>query len=331
MSDYNRNESYHYISNIQRFSVHDGPGIRTVVFLLGCPLRCAWCQNPEAINSVPNMMFNEEKCVGCLTCVNSCQEEAIFVDNSNKIKTDREKCNDCLECIDACVYGARQTTGEKYTISMIVNEVAKDRVFYENTGGGVTLSGGEPTLNIDFTYQLLRKCKEKGINTAVETCGLASWDKFESIFEVTDLFLYDIKVIDPEIHKNYTGVDNGLILENMKKIVQKKKEIIPRVPLIPKVNNNKVEFKKIIDFIKSLVSIETMHIMPFHQIGASKYKMLDLDYPFKEANEISDEEVEIYCKMAEQAGLSVNVGGGGEPLREKERKSTRNRMFLYDL
>lgn len=323
-----------YVSNIQHFSVHDGPGIRTVVFLLGCPLRCKWCQNPEALNIKPRLMINNELCSRCTACIYVCPKKAILITSSGEIVTDRKKCNSCGKCIEECYYLARQLSGKPYTVEKVYDEIVKDKVFYANTGGGVTLSGGEPTVHLEFCYELFKKCKISDIHTAIETSGYADWGTLKKISEITDLFLYDIKLFNGEKHKEWTGKENKRILQNLKNLVNNGKNIIIRIPLIPGVNNNEKEFKSIINFVKSLKRIESVHILPFHQIGSSKYDMLNLDYQLRDLNENNHKNIEKCKKIAEEAGFKVSIGGAGfkkDADLVKNRIKQKRKAFLYEM
>jgi len=306
-----QNSNKTYVSNIQRFSVHDGPGIRTVVFLLGCPLRCKWCQNPETLNRKPQLMINYELCSRCTACISVCPKNAISIGESGDIVTDRKKCNSCGKCVNECYYLARQLSGKSYTVEEVYDEIVKDKVFYANTGGGVTLSGGEPTVHPEFCYELFKKCKINGIHTAIETSGYAAWKIFKRISEVTDLFLYDIKLFDNKKHKKWTGVENKRILENLKNLVDCEKDITIRIPLIPGVNDNQDEFKSIIRFVKSLRRIKSVHILPFHQMGSSKYGMLGIDYQLRNLDEEKEKNIDLCKKIIIEMGLKVSIGGAG--------------------
>lgn len=326
-------ETTAYVSNIQRFSVHDGPGIRTVVFLLGCPLRCKWCQNPETLKNIPQVMVNHEQCRRCGTCIKGCSQSAISIDKQGNIQIDRKKCIGCLNCIEKCPFEVLEASGKEYTINQVFDEVIKDKVFYNNTGGGLTISGGEPTMSPEFTRELLKICKDNGINTAIETCGYSSWERFEKILEVTDLFLYDFKVFDSEKHKKWTGVDNKCIKENLNEIVNLGKEVIIRIPLIPKVNDDKEEFTRMISYIKSLNKIKEIHILPFHQVGSSKYKMIDEEYELKDLDENNSENVDKCKEIAEKHGFIVSVGGSGSKKNKDftDKITKRKKSFIYDI
>lgn len=320
-----------YISNIQRFSVHDGPGIRTVVFFLGCPLRCRWCQNPETIKPSPELMMNTELCGGCTACIETCPKKAISMDASGKIVTDLKNCEQCWKCIGECYFQARQLTGKPYTVGDVLKVIKKDLIVYKNTGGGVTLSGGEPTLHTGFCCELFERCKKDGIHTAIETCGYTDWKNLETLVKVTDLFLFDVKLIDGEKHKKWTGVDNERILHNLKELVKTDTEIIIRIPLIPGINDDEEEFGSILQFVKGLRKIQAVHIMPFHQIGTSKYDMIGAEYYLRELKEENSENIE-KCRMtAVDIGFKVSIGGAGfkeDGGAAMKTKSVRN-TFIY--
>jgi pyruvate formate lyase activating enzyme len=317
-----------YISNIQRFSVHDGPGIRTTVFFLGCPLRCSWCQNPETFKKTPELMLNDALCTGCGACIEACPVNAIeFKDG--KIVTDRTKCTRCGNCVDVCYFEARELSGVLYSVEEVYAEIMKDAVVYKNTGGGVTLSGGEPLLYPDFAYEVLSCVKEKGYGTAIETCGQVSWDNIEKVLPVTDLLLFDVKMADSGKHREWIGFDNDLIRENLKKAAESGVRIIPRIPLIPGVNDSAAEFSAILDICEALKGVDEIHIMPFHQIGSSKYEMLDYKYRLKEKKEGNANQVGFCVSLAEKRKFRVSVGGSGIKTKEEELSENDDGWFLY--
>ncbi len=298
------------ISNIQKFCVHDGYGIRTVVFFLGCPLRCQWCQNPETIDPNIDLMVIDELCVSCGDCEKSCPKNAIYRKPNGKFGVQRNLCTRCMECVKACAFDARKPSGAVYTSDQLLEEVLKDKVFYDNSKGGVTLSGGEPLLQIEFLNDFMGKCKGAGLHMALETAGHVPWQNFERILDCTDLFLYDLKSADPVLHKNVIGQDNSLILSNLEKLSTFNKEIIIRIPLIPNINDGE-EFEKIIKKVKVLDSIKVVHILPFHQLGSSKYDQLDMANQSAQWDENKDESI-IKCKRyAEDVGFQVSIGGSG--------------------
>lgn len=247
------------IFDIVRASTVDGPGIRTSVFFKGCNLSCKWCHNPESQSYKKQMMFYKNKCSGCGKCMQVCPNNL-------------EKCDFCGRCELFCPNDARKICGKEYTVDEVFDEVIKDKTFYDNSGGGVTFSGGECMEQIDFLEEILKKCRENGIHTAVDTAGHEAWKKFERIIPYTNLFLYDVKCISEDMHKKWVGVSNRLILENIKKL-SKKSDIIVRTPVIPAFNDNDEEIKRILYFLKEN-NIHKSELLGYHKLGESKYEAL---------------------------------------------------------
>ena len=247
--------------DIQRNSFVDGPGIRTTVFFKGCNLKCAWCHNPESQSAKPQMMFYKDKCTGCGKCKSVCPYHL-------------EQCELCGKCTLYCPVDARKVCGKEHTVDEVLKEVLKDQAFYETSGGGVTFSGGECMLQIDFLAEILKKCKENGIHTAVDTAGHIPFESFEKILPYTDLFLYDIKIFDSQKHKQYVGVSNELILENLKKLFERKAKLWIRIPIIPDVNDSIEEIQKIKDFLKTIGTAEKIELLPYHAMGENKYRAI---------------------------------------------------------
>ena len=299
------------ISNIQRFSVHDGYGIRTIVFLSGCTLACKWCQNPETIDGRAALMFNRNNCIGCGQCVGHCPRGALSLDaEKGHLVIDREACDSCFDCVDYCYHDALNPSVREMNLEEVFTEVMKDEVFFRNSGGGLTLSGGEPFCQLEFSVELARRVREKGIHTAMETAANVPYDSIRRILPFIDLVLFDIKAFSPEIHKAWTFVDNRLILDNFARITGEGKEVIVRVPLIPQVNDGE-EFRKIVDHVVQFESIGELHILPFHTLGESKYTQLEMHNHMHEHPEDNEEEVEACRAYAESRGLRVSVGGSG--------------------
>ncbi len=269
------------IFDIQRNSFVDGPGIRTTVFFKGCNLKCAWCHNPESQCFNKQMMFYKNKCTDCGKCKEVCPYNL-------------EKCDFCGKCELYCPKSARQICGKEMKTDEIIAEIIKDKDFYEASNGGVTFSGGECMLQIDFLSELLKMCKGNGVHTAVDTVGHIKWESFEKILPYTDLFLYDIKFFDTEKHKEYTGVDNKLILENLKKLSNTGKNIIVRIPIIGGANDTVEEMQKIADFLKPL-NLVKVELLPYHKMGEHKCKALGLKFQeFTVSNSI-EKINELFC------------------------------------
>lgn len=244
------------IFDIQHGSFADGPGIRTTVFFKGCNLRCAWCHNPESQSGKPELMVFRDRCADCGLCRKRCPTP--------------EKCTLCGKCTLICPEEVRKVCGRAYTLEEVMEEIVRDQSFYRNSGGGVTCSGGECMLQVDFLAELLRRCTETGIHTAVDTAGYVPFSSFERICEYTDLFLYDLKAWDGEKHRQYTGVDNGLILENLQKLDRMGKRIWIRIPVVPGVNDRESEMRKIRQFLDTCSHIERVELLPYHPMGENK-------------------------------------------------------------
>lgn len=258
------------IFDIQRFSLHDGPGIRTTVFFKGCPLRCLWCHNPESISPKIELAFYRYKCIGCNSCVLVCPTGALQNDDVDGKKYNEKLCQFCWKCIDICPSRALVLQGKSYKLEEVLNEIVKDIPFYRQSRGGVTLSGGEPTFQFDFCLALLKACKENGISTALDTSGFVSWDKLRDLLPFVDIFLYDIKHMSSEEHRKITGVPNETILENLYRLDEAGKWIEIRIPIIPGYNDSEENIIAVADFITRLRSVRRVKLLPYHKLGLSK-------------------------------------------------------------
>ena len=283
------------VFDIQRFSVHDGPGIRTTVFLKGCPLNCLWCHNPESKMKYPEIMLYENLCKGCGECVGACPQKLhSFTDEGHKI--DREKCARCERCASACVFGAISVSGKEMSVSEVLSEVMRDKSFYANSGGGITVSGGEPLMHIDFSCELLRAAKAEGISTAIETSGFSKWENIERISEHVDIFLWDYKETDPERHREYTGVDNSLILENLAKLDSLGKTIVLRCPIIPGLNDREDHFAGIAAVANKHPSILRVELEPYHSLGKGKATAIGREYPLEDMKSASKDDAKVWLE-----------------------------------
>ena len=261
------------IFDIKKFSIHDGPGIRTTVFFKGCPLSCWWCHNPESQALEPEMMFRENRCIRCEACRVVCEHEAISWDD-DVISTDVGKCMLCGDCVEVCYAEAREMIGREMTVAQVMAEIERDIAFYDESGGGVTFSGGEPLWQRDFLADLLRACQEKDIHTAVDTCGFATWETVDSIREYADLFLYDLKLMDDARHQKFTAVSNELILSNLRALAEQGENIILRVPIIPGINDDDENIRQLGAFAATLPNVNQMSLLPYHPTAVEKYRLL---------------------------------------------------------
>ncbi len=294
------------VFSIQRYSTEDGPGIRTTVFMKGCPLRCLWCHNPEGQEFFPQIAFNDSRCIGCKGCVDACPQGAIkFTEDGSR--TDGGKCQNCGKCAEVCPTGARELVGKYMTAEEVFSEVERDTLFYRSSGGGVTVGGGEPTMQPRFLVEFLRKCHEQGIHTALDTSGYAEWKEMEEILKHVDLVLYDIKQIDLVKHAEYTGVSNELILENARRISSKGIPMIIRVPVIPGYTDGEDSVRSILEFACILKSVAKVELLPFHRLGEPKYRKLGRSYAFERAQPPTDVCMQKLKQLVESFGLQAKV------------------------
>jgi pyruvate formate lyase activating enzyme len=296
------------VFDIMRFSTRDGPGIRTTVFLKGCPLACQWCHNPESQKTKPELMLRPGLCINCQECVNTCSQGAISVLDGTVI-TDPAHCNLCGECVEVCYAEARAMVGREMTVSEVIAEVMKDAPFYEESGGGVTFSGGEVFTQPGFLLELVKACKQRDLNITIDTCGFVQWTMLEKTIPYVDLYLYDLKVIDDETHRKYTGVSNQLILSNLSKLAEYGARIIVRIPVVPGVNDTEQSLHELAEVVSSMPQIERLELLPYHQAGVEKYNRLNRPYHLLNTISPTSERMDHIAQIFRSAGISVQTGG----------------------
>lgn len=296
------------IFDIQRYCVHDGPGIRTTVFLKGCPLRCHWCCNPESQKRGREVIHRNSRCTHCGRCIEVCKPGSISLDDDG-VHIDRSLCTVCGDCITVCSPQALAFVGEDVSLEKVLEELEKDTLFYRNSGGGITVSGGEPLLQADFAESILRASHERGWHTAVETSGYASIKRVEQVLKETDLVLYDLKHLDPDRHRELIGVPNDLILKNLRAVDTWGVPLAIRIPVIPTINDSEEHLRALAELVAGLSGVERVHLLPYHRLGASKYANLDRPYPLDGMEALRDEELDATRELFESYGLDVEIGG----------------------
>lgn len=301
------------VFNIQRYSIHDGSGIRTLVFLKGCPLRCLWCSNPESQNSVPELGFIEARCIGpeaCGSpCIPVCPAGAIGLNEGDNPEVDRGKCDACGRCVEVCPQDALKVVGSDMTVEEVLTEIEKDRAFYRRSGGGVTVGGGEPLAQYRFTAALLEAAQNKYLHTAIETCGYAPWEHLKMVLKHVDLLQFDVKHMDPERHRELTGQSNELILDNLKKVLSMKtpQDVIIRIPVIPGSNDSVDNIRETAKFVADL-GFQQIELIPYHRLGMSKYAQYGMVYPLADSDPESQTDMDELRKMVEDIGLMEMTG-----------------------
>ena len=299
------------VTNIQRYSTHDGDGVRTTIFFKGCPLSCRWCHNPESQDFRKELFFYGNKCKNCGGCIPRCSSGANGMEEG-RLVFDRSKCTACGSCTDWCIYEARELAGVDYTVEQLVKEAKKDRMFYEQSGGGVTLSGGEVmSQDIEFLEPLCRALHREGLSIFIDTCGFAPYEKYEKILPYVDTFLYDIKAMDSAVHQEWTGVENGLILENLKKLSAAGANIYIRIPTIGGVNADEGFMQQVIAFLKeNNIHPAQVNLLPYHNYGRNKYASLAKEYDDASMQVPTNEQMEQFKELFINNGFAkTNIGG----------------------
>ena len=296
------------VFDVKRFAVHDGPGIRTTVFLKGCPLRCQWCHNPEGQSIEPELVLRDSLCMACGACVPSCPHGAISIKEGHAV-TDRDQCLACGACVEVCHAGARELAGQEITPHEVMAVLERDIPFYDESGGGVTFSGGEPLFQGDFLEAILEACRDRGLHTTVDTCGFCSWEQLDAIRHHVDLFLYDLKLMDDARHRELTGVSNALVIGNLRALSQAGHIIILRVPVIPGVTDDPETVRQIGSFASALPSLYRVDLLPYHNTAAEKYRRLDRKYHLIEVLPPSNQGMHELAQTMREFGLTVKIGG----------------------
>lgn len=296
------------IFNIQKFCISDGPGIRTTVFIKGCPLDCIWCHNPESKSAKTEILFDIRKCIGCGSCAAACSVGCHSITEQNH-SYDRSRCIQCGNCVQDCFTDALEKTGYSISVETVLEEVMKDEIFYRNSGGGLTVSGGEPMAQFDFTYNLLRAAKEKGLHTCMETCGYAPSVRYQKIAPLVDIFLFDYKLTDSDAHRRFTGVPNEKIIDNLKMLDAMGAVSVLRCPIIPTINDNTEHFNGIAQTANSLKHITEINIEPYHPLGCGKSAMLGKNYPLSKLTFPANSDVNRWIQIIQtQTAVPVKKG-----------------------
>jgi pyruvate formate lyase activating enzyme len=296
------------VIGITRMTVHNGPGIRTLVLFKGCPLRCIWCSTPESQEAAPELIYYPDRCIGCNDCIAVCPQHAI-TSGEKAVSIDRTLCNDCGRCVEVCYTEALRLAGREYTVEELVREVKKDEVVYKHSGGGVTVSGGEPLLDSGFALELFRAFRQNGISVGVDTSGFVPRSNLETVLPYVDFFLWDIKHMDDKTHRELTGVSNRLILDNLRFVSDNNVPVYLRIPIIPGYNDSEENLRAVCEFARDLASLVEIHILPLHHLGKARYAALGREYPVDCIPLIPDDVLNDIRRLVESYGLKCEIIG----------------------
>lgn len=296
------------IFNIQKYSLHDGPGIRTTVFFKGCPLSCKWCHNPESISKEIQIVRNESSCRMCGSCIIACPTKALKM-KTDTIEFDRYKCISCGNCEDVCYHDAIKIVGKEMSVEEVLKDILKDKVFYDESGGGVTFSGGEPLMQSSFLLELAKRCKFAGIHTTLDTSGFAKWETLKKIIKYIDLILYDLKIVDEEKHIDFVGASNKIIIENLQNLKDENVDIFLRLPIIKGINDSVEEAREVLKIIDGNNNIKQINLLEYHKMGMEKYPRLGRKYELTGEEKPDKETIDALKDVYEKAGYKVVIGG----------------------
>jgi len=296
------------IFDIKRYSIHDGPGIRTTIFLKGCPLSCWWCHNPESQSAFAEIIYRGDRCIGCGACVTACPAGAISLTQRGYV-ADPDRCAGCGECVRACPAEAREMIGREVGVEEILKEIEKDLLFFDESGGGVTFSGGEPLSQPVFLVEVLRECCRRDIHTVVDTCGFAPLDVMKQVAPYTRLFLFDLKMMDTSLHRKYTGVPNEVIIENFRWLMSEKHNVRVRIPVIPGINDSLENMEATGEFLSGFPSRPEVNLLPYHGSATEKYHRFSIPYRMADVSAPSGERMKELSDQLARFGLAVSTGG----------------------
>ncbi|GHV52782.1 glycyl-radical enzyme activating protein [Synergistales bacterium] len=296
------------VFDIKRYTLHDGPGIRVSVHMKGCPLSCAWCHNPESQDFTPRPLFRKDRCIGCGECVSACPHGAVAPVALGPA-TNTLLCSGEGRCADACPSGARELCGKNMTVDDVMREILKERMFFEQSGGGVTLTGGEPLCQCDFVLELLEACKRYELRTAIDTGGFVSAESLLATVPLTDLYLYDVKIMDPQKHREYTGADNEVILSNLARLGESGAAIYARLPFIPGVNGDDKNVASTADFLSGIKGVVQLNLLPYHTAARDKHSRWNMDFRLEDVLPPTEQALRAAARVAESRGVKTVIGG----------------------